>query len=185
VRAFGLYLRDAVRDCRLACLETVVQRLELRQQAFGDAQRLQPGLQLGARSEVAVLCDPRKELAKEMAAAFAIPETSDEVSQIDEALSALRTGLSRTTRELGGSREELRLTKERLDDQERLVLTDGLTGVWNRRYLEMALSDALQRGQRRKRPFAVLMVDLDRTERVYDELAHAHREHLPERLLPA
>ena len=29
-----------------------------------------------------------------------------------------------------------------------------------------------------------LMVDLDRTERVYDELAHAHREHLPERLLP-
>jgi 6-phospho-beta-glucosidase len=30
-----------------------------------------------------------------------------------------------------------------------------------------------------------LMVDLDRTERVYDELAEAHREHLPERLLPA
>jgi 6-phospho-beta-glucosidase len=29
-----------------------------------------------------------------------------------------------------------------------------------------------------------LMVDLDRTERVYDELAIAHREHLPERLLP-
>ena len=29
-----------------------------------------------------------------------------------------------------------------------------------------------------------LMVDLDRTERVYDELAMAHREHLPERLLP-
>jgi 6-phospho-beta-glucosidase len=30
-----------------------------------------------------------------------------------------------------------------------------------------------------------LMVDLDRTERVYDELALAHREHLPARLLPA
>jgi hypothetical protein len=29
------------------------------------------------------------------------------------------------------------------------------------------------------------MVDLDRTERVYDELAMAHREHLPGRLLPA
>ena len=29
-----------------------------------------------------------------------------------------------------------------------------------------------------------LMLDLDRTERVYDELAMAHREHLPARLLP-
>ena len=29
------------------------------------------------------------------------------------------------------------------------------------------------------------MIDLDRTERVYDELATAHRDHLPERLLPA
>ena len=28
------------------------------------------------------------------------------------------------------------------------------------------------------------MLDLDRTERVYDELAMAHRDHLPERLLP-
>ncbi len=101
-----------------------------------------------------------------------IPETSDEVSQIDEALAALRTGLRQTTDELGGSREELRVTKERLDDQERLVLTDGLTGVWNRRYLEMALSDALQRGQRRKRPFAVLMVDLDHFKKVNDTYGH-------------
>jgi len=29
------------------------------------------------------------------------------------------------------------------------------------------------------------MVDLDRTERIYDELAIAHRDHLPKRLLPA
>jgi hypothetical protein len=29
------------------------------------------------------------------------------------------------------------------------------------------------------------MIDLDRTERVYDELAHAHRDHLPARLVPA
>jgi predicted dehydrogenase len=35
-----------------------------------------PGWQRDPRSEVAVLCDPRKERAEEMGAAFAIPETS-------------------------------------------------------------------------------------------------------------
>ena len=50
-------------------------------------------------------------------------------------------------------------------------------------------ADAAWSGTRRDAIHALaahpLMVDLDRTERVYDELAHAHREHLPARLLPA
>ncbi|HEY3615075.1 MAG TPA: hypothetical protein VGK92_15290, partial [Gaiellales bacterium] len=49
-------------------------------------------------------------------------------------------------------------------------------------------ADAAWSGTRRDAIHALaahpLMVDLDRTERVYDALAHAHREHLPARLLP-
>ena len=50
-------------------------------------------------------------------------------------------------------------------------------------------ADAAWDGTRRDAIHALaahpLMIDLDRTERVYDELAMAHRDHLPERLLPA
>jgi 6-phospho-beta-glucosidase len=50
-------------------------------------------------------------------------------------------------------------------------------------------ADAAWEGTRRDAIHALaahpLMVDLDRTERIYDELALAHREHLPARLLPA
>jgi 6-phospho-beta-glucosidase len=49
-------------------------------------------------------------------------------------------------------------------------------------------ADAAWSGTRRDAIHALaahpLMIDLDRTERVYDELATAHREHLPARLLP-
>ena len=49
-------------------------------------------------------------------------------------------------------REELRRTRARLSDQERISLSDSLTGAWNRRYLDIALSDAMQRGRRSVRP---------------------------------
>jgi diguanylate cyclase (GGDEF)-like protein len=97
---------------------------------------------------------------------------ADEVSRIDEALGALRAGLRQTTDELGGSQKELSRARAHLDDQKRLSLTDVLTGAWNRRYLEMALSDAMQRGRRRGRPFSVLMIDLDRFKKVNDRFGH-------------
>jgi diguanylate cyclase (GGDEF)-like protein len=97
---------------------------------------------------------------------------ADEVSRIDEALGALRAGLRQTTDELGGSQKELSRARAQLDDQKRLSLTDVLTGAWNRRYLEMALSDAMQRGRRRGRPFSVLMIDLDRFKKVNDRFGH-------------
>jgi diguanylate cyclase (GGDEF)-like protein len=53
-----------------------------------------------------------------------------------------------------------------------LSITDGLTGVWNRRYLEMTLRKEIERAQRFGRPLSVLMLDIDRFKRVNDRHGH-------------
>jgi diguanylate cyclase (GGDEF)-like protein len=53
-----------------------------------------------------------------------------------------------------------------------LSITDGLTGVWNRRYLELTLRKEIERAQRFGRPISVLMIDIDRFKRVNDRLGH-------------
>jgi diguanylate cyclase (GGDEF)-like protein len=53
-----------------------------------------------------------------------------------------------------------------------LSITDGLTGVWNRRYLEMTLRKEIERAQRFGRPLSVLMLDIDRFKRVNDKHGH-------------
>jgi diguanylate cyclase (GGDEF)-like protein len=98
----------------------------------------------------------------------------DEVSRIGEAFRALRTGLRHAADELGGSREELRRARDRLSDQERISLSDSLTGVWNRRYLDIAVADAMQRGRRLGHSFSIFMIDIDRFKLVNDRLGHQH-----------
>jgi len=97
---------------------------------------------------------------------------ADEISRIGRAFRALRSGLRHTADQLGGSREELKQARDQLSDKERLSLSDSLTGVWNRRYLEMALSDAMQRGRRMGHSFSILMIDLDRFKLVNDGFGH-------------
>ena len=53
-----------------------------------------------------------------------------------------------------------------------LSITDGLTGVWNRRYLEMTLRKEIERAQRFGRPLSVLMLDIDRFKKVNDRHGH-------------
>jgi two-component system cell cycle response regulator len=57
-------------------------------------------------------------------------------------------------------------------ETERLSITDGLTGVWNRRYLELTLRKEIDRAQRFDRPLSVLMVDIDHFKRVNDLCGH-------------
>jgi two-component system cell cycle response regulator len=57
-------------------------------------------------------------------------------------------------------------------EAERLSITDGLTGVWNRRYLQLTLAKEIDRAQRFGRPLSVLMVDIDHFKGVNDEHGH-------------
>lgn len=58
------------------------------------------------------------------------------------------------------------------EEAQRLSLTDGLTGVWNRRFFQMQFRQVLATAQRFERPFSILMMDLDRFKLVNDTFGH-------------
>ena len=64
---------------------------------------------------------------------------------------------------------ELNRARAELD---RLTITDPLTGVYNRRYLDRVLPTEKDRAERFERPFALLMLDLDDFKRVNDQYGH-------------
>ena len=73
-------------------------------------------------------------------------------------------------------RDELAAINTTLAEQnttlEFLSITDGLTGLANRRRLIDSLEEETRRSKRRKRPFAVLMVDVDHFKKYNDEHGH-------------
>jgi diguanylate cyclase (GGDEF)-like protein len=78
---------------------------------------------------------------------------------------------------------QLRLGREELSDAnaalrehnlelERLSMTDGLTGLYNRRYVMNELEKEIQRARRHDRRLAVLMIDVDRFKQYNDDYGH-------------
>ncbi|HMA44485.1 MAG TPA: diguanylate cyclase [Gemmatimonadales bacterium] len=70
---------------------------------------------------------------------------------------------------LDAANETLRRKNEEL---ERVSVTDGLTGLYNRRRLMEVLSDETRRSQRLKHTFAALMVDVDHFKKYNDGFGH-------------
>ncbi|MGH2729404.1 MAG: diguanylate cyclase [Actinomycetota bacterium] len=58
------------------------------------------------------------------------------------------------------------------EEAQRLSLTDGLTGTWNRRYFQMQFRQVLATAHRFERPFSLLMLDLDRFKAINDTYGH-------------
>jgi diguanylate cyclase (GGDEF)-like protein len=54
-----------------------------------------------------------------------------------------------------------------------IVMRDGLTGAFNRRYMQEALQREILRSLRAETPLAILMVDLDHFKQVNDTMGHA------------
>lgn len=70
---------------------------------------------------------------------------------------------------------ELNRARAELD---RLTVTDPLTGVYNRRYLDRMLPSEKDRAERFDRPFALLMLDLDDFKIVNDRYGHRQGDHI-------
>jgi diguanylate cyclase (GGDEF)-like protein/PAS domain S-box-containing protein len=66
----------------------------------------------------------------------------------------------------------LTATQARLAEFEQLAMVDALTGVPNRRFLEMTLSSRLAELRRYAVPFVVAFADVDRFKHVNDENGH-------------
>jgi two-component system cell cycle response regulator len=59
------------------------------------------------------------------------------------------------------------------DEAKRLSITDGLTGVWNRRQFDLRASEENHRATRFDEPFGVVLVDIDHFKNVND--VHGHQ----------
>jgi diguanylate cyclase (GGDEF)-like protein len=66
--------------------------------------------------------------------------------------------------------DELREANKRL---EALADTDGLTGLFNRRYFDALLVRELQRTERYKTPLGLVLLDIDHFKRVNDNFGHS------------
>ena len=67
---------------------------------------------------------------------------------------------------------ELRRTRHNAEQLERLAYHDFLTGIANRRQVEVLAQIALASAQRRRESFSVLMLDIDRFKQVNDTYGH-------------
>jgi len=65
--------------------------------------------------------------------------------------------------------EELKITNEKL---EKLSFQDGLTGIPNRRMLDLILNKEWDRGVREKQPLSLIMVDVDYFKQYNDHYGH-------------
>ncbi|HRK17930.1 MAG TPA: PleD family two-component system response regulator [Hyphomicrobiaceae bacterium] len=62
--------------------------------------------------------------------------------------------------------------RDRIDQSVGMAITDGLTGLHNRRYLETHLKTLLDRSRENGRPLAVLIADIDHFKKVNDTHGH-------------
>jgi len=58
------------------------------------------------------------------------------------------------------------------EEATRLSITDGLTGLWNRRLFDLRSNEELQRAIRFQEPFGLMLVDLDHFKSVNDRFGH-------------
>jgi len=65
-----------------------------------------------------------------------------------------------------------------LSEQERLAVTDGLTGLHNRRFFDELLRMEADRARRSRQPIGLLVLDVDHFKRVNDRHGHQGGDHI-------
>lgn len=73
---------------------------------------------------------------------------------------------------LSSSTETIRELRESLEDVRREALTDGLTGVSNRKYFDAMLREMAKQSMETGEPMALLMLDIDHFKRFNDNFGH-------------
>ncbi|MFH1603405.1 MAG: diguanylate cyclase [Pseudomonadota bacterium] len=90
---------------------------------------------------------------------------------------SLRERLGQSRSELRQTLEDLQQTNQALQDShaelDRLASTDKLTGAWNRRRMEEAIGNEMDRLRRYGHPLSLLILDIDLFKEVNDRYGHA------------
>lgn len=94
---------------------------------------------------------------------------SDEVGQLANMFNLMTDKLQQNHVEIMAANAAMRQQNQML---EALSVTDSMTGLLNRSKLDAVLTDELARFGRNKRPFSVLMIDVDHFKTLNDNLGH-------------
>jgi predicted signal transduction protein with EAL and GGDEF domain len=109
----------------------------------------------------------------------ATPQGSKELQELAEVVNGMAEKLAFERDNLEAAVKarttELQEANDRL---EKLAVTDGLTGLYNHRRFQEALSAELKRSERTGRPMSVLMWDVDLFKRVNDSMGHPRGDEL-------
>ncbi len=92
------------------------------------------------------------------------------ITERDAQLEVARSAVDQEIKKRLWAEQELTRANLRLQDQ---AMHDGLTGLYNRRYLEESLSREESRARRSSQSFGVMMIDIDNFKRFNDTLGHA------------
>lgn len=93
----------------------------------------------------------------------------DEIGQLTHRFNQMADKLRQNQAEIHAAAIAMQQKNQLL---ETLSVTDNLTGLYNRNKLNAIISDQLARFERNKRPFAVLMIDVDYFKTLNDSLGH-------------
>jgi len=100
---------------------------------------------------------------------FALPhleKPDNEIGRLASHFETMTDTLEHSTRELE------RKVAQRTDELNRLARVDALTGLKNRRGLDEALDEEIQRAKRQNTGFGLIWLDIDHFKAVNDELGH-------------
>ncbi|NUQ61597.1 MAG: GGDEF domain-containing protein [Pirellulales bacterium] len=108
--------------------------------------------------------------------------TSGEMETIKQALmghiGTLLASNQRLTKDLTYSRYKMEEQAGQIDDARREARTDPLTAVANRKALDEKLHLFLADWERERRPFAMVLIDLDHFKRINDSHGHQAGDHV-------
>ncbi len=119
------------------------------------------GIQIGSAAEMILLS---------FALAYRINTLREENVRIQhDAREQLESRVAERTHELGEAMQRLRRANETLAE---FSLRDGLTGVWNRRWLDHHLAQTWESAVAHGEPLSLLMVDIDHFKSINDRHGH-------------
>lgn len=93
----------------------------------------------------------------------------DEVGQLTDMFNQMTHALRNKHAEITAANQAMQQQNQLL---QKLSITDGLTGLYNRTKLNTILSEQLARFKRHNRPFCLLMIDVDYFKTINDKLGH-------------
>ena len=98
-----------------------------------------------------------------------LQEANEELGKLNFSYEQLTVELKQAKKKAENFAKELKKANEQLRD---MVFKDGLTGLYNHRFFQDIMDHEVSRARRYKKPFSLIMLDIDHFKKINDEYGH-------------